>query len=66
MTVSTLFHCPYDSCSTANDNIKILLKEDGQLDYKEIFRLGTESGRKDRKWILEEFFFETQSSIINV
>ena len=67
MTVWTFFHCPNASCDTANDMIQIKVKEDGAPDYdKIIFQLSTVDGRKDRKWILSEIFFEAATTKIFV
>jgi hypothetical protein len=67
MIVYTLFVCPYDLCVNANDEIRISMKEDNSLDFsKTLFRLGTESGTRERKWRRQEFTFETETSRINV
>ena len=67
MTLWTFFHCANALCDTANDMIQIKMKEDNAPDFdKIIFKLSTEDGRKDRRWILSEIFFEASTTKIFV
>ena len=65
MTINTFFHCAInDLCDTANDTIQIRIK-DGFKD-EVVFQLDKRNGRKDRKWVNDEFFFQTKASKIIV
>ena len=68
LSIYSFFHCFEQSCVNANDEIQIKMKEDNAVDYivEPIFRLGTDSGRKDRTWKLEEACFKTETNRINV
>lgn len=68
MTVYTMSHCANTQCINSDDLIQITMKEEGSMNYdKVLLKTGIETGRyRDRKWILEEIFFEAVTDEISV
>lgn len=61
----TFIHCGIDQCEGSTDSISIKIKEN--TEFREIFNTGYKNGRiKDKQWIKETAFFETQSTQIFV
>ena len=68
MTLQTFIHCANILCDTGDDAILIKIKENGASDFdKTIFKVGIENERiRDRRWNMEEFYFETTTDKITV